>query len=151
MQILKPEWFKFDPAKFLSDARVDAMTTLELGACMRLLCRQWLDESLPDDLHLLARLCRLDAETMAQAWVTLEPFFPPIAGGKRANRFMFQQRATVIAELERRSSEGARAARKRWDDVQKVASQQDGSPMQHPMPDPLGHPMQEQRRAEQIR
>jgi hypothetical protein len=43
MAIQKPDWFKMDAAKFLSDAQVDAMTTLELGACLRLLCRQWLD------------------------------------------------------------------------------------------------------------
>ena len=31
MSIQKPEWFKVDAAKFLSDARVDAMSTVELG------------------------------------------------------------------------------------------------------------------------
>ena len=48
MSIQKPEWFKVDAAKFLSDARVDAMSTQELGACFRLLCRQWLDGAIPD-------------------------------------------------------------------------------------------------------
>ena len=76
MAIQKPEWFKMDPAKFLSDALVDAMTTLELGACTRLLCRQWIDGFIPDDPHLLARLCRLDAVAMGEAWVTLSDFFP---------------------------------------------------------------------------
>ena len=113
MSIQKPEWFKLDPAKFLSDHRVDAMTTLELGACFRLLCRQWLDGSIPDDSRLLARLCRLDGATMKEAWVSLEPFFPMIEPGKRANRFMFVEREKVDAELRRRSDEGTRAANKR--------------------------------------
>jgi hypothetical protein len=49
MAIQKPEWFKMDPAKFFSDAQVDAMSTLELGACFRLLGRQWIDGHIPDD------------------------------------------------------------------------------------------------------
>ena len=86
MAIQKPEWFKMDPAKFLSDVQVDGMSTAELGACFRLLCRQWLDGHIPDDLHLLARLCRLDATGMDEAWVTLSQFFPVVEPGKRANR-----------------------------------------------------------------
>ena len=64
MAIQKPEWFKMNPAKFFSDAQVDVMSTLELGACFRLLSRQWIDGHVPDDLRLLARLCRLDDVSM---------------------------------------------------------------------------------------
>src|SRR5438132_10691581 len=96
----KPSWFRMDPAAFLCDARVDAMSTIELGACFRLLCRQWLDGSIPDDVLLLARLCRLDDAAMAEAWQTLCHFFPVIELGKRANRFMWIQREKVIADLE---------------------------------------------------
>jgi len=78
MAIQKPEWFKMDPAKFLSDVQVDGMSTVELVACFRLLCRQWLDGYIPDDLHLLARLRRLDAAGMDEAWVTLCHFFPVV-------------------------------------------------------------------------
>jgi uncharacterized protein YdaU (DUF1376 family) len=144
MAIQKPEWFKVDPAKFLSDAQVDAMSTLELGACFRLLCRQWLDGYIPDDPRLLARLCRLDAAAMEEAWVTLEPFFPQVEPGKRANRFMFIEREKVGAELERRSDEGTRAANKRWDEVRKSRN---AIPNGSPMPEP----MQEQSRPEQSR
>jgi len=121
MAIQKPEWFKVDPAKFLSDAQVDVMSTLELGACLRLLCRQWLDGYIPDDLRLLARLCRLDATAMDEAWVTLEPFFPAIEPGKRANRYMW-------IEHVRRESFGM----KRKDS------------MPHPLPHPMGYPCQTQ-------
>jgi uncharacterized protein YdaU (DUF1376 family) len=115
--IQKPEWFKIDAAKFLSDTLVDAMSPQELGACIRLLCRQWIDGFVPDDMQLLARLCRLDGEAMAEAWVILSNFFPAMEPGKRANRFMWIERERVIADLERKSSEGTRAARKRWDNV----------------------------------
>jgi uncharacterized protein YdaU (DUF1376 family) len=145
MAIQKPEWFKLDAAKFLSDAQVDAMSTLELGACLRLLCRQWLDGHIPDDPRLLARLCRLDAAGMDEAWVTLEPFFPMIEPGKRANRYMWIEREKVITALERKSDEGTRAARKRWDEVRK--SPADATPNGSPIPDP----MQDQTRPEQTR
>ncbi|HXJ88888.1 MAG TPA: DUF1376 domain-containing protein [Candidatus Binatia bacterium] len=121
-RLQKPEWFRLDPAKFLSDSLVDAMTTEELGAALRLLCRQWLDGFIPDDLSLLARLCRLDDERMRTAWKTLSSFFPVIAEGKRANRFMFVERASVVAELERRTDQATKAARKRWEETQSDAT-----------------------------
>jgi uncharacterized protein YdaU (DUF1376 family) len=144
MAIQKPEWFKVDPAKFLSDAQVDVMSTLELGACFRLLCRQWIDGSIPDDQRLLARLCRLDASSMSEAWVTLGSFFPVVEPGKRANRFMWIEREKVVAALERKSDEGTRAARKRWDEVRNKVN---ATPIGLPMPDP----MQDQTRPEQTR
>jgi len=144
MAIQKPEWFKIDATKFLADAQVDAMSTVELGACFRLLCRQWIDGSIPDDLHLLGRLCRLDATSMGEAWITLSPFFPVLESGKRANRFMWIEREKIVAALERKSDEGTRAARKRWNEVRKRL---DATPIGSPMPDP----MQDQTRPEQTR
>jgi uncharacterized protein YdaU (DUF1376 family) len=144
MAIQKPEWFNMDPAKFLCDSQVDVMSTLELGACIRLLCRQWIDGFIPDDQHLLARLCRLDDAAMGEAWVTLSNFFPRGEAGKRANRFMWIEREKIVADLEKRSDEGTKAARKRWDVGKK---RRDAAPNGLPIPDP----MQDQTRAEQSR
>ena len=91
----KPDWFKLYPSRFLQDGIIDQMTTEELGCCVRLMCRQWLDGSIPDDLDRLARICRLDRSGMGQAWVTLCQFFPPLSEGTRANRFMFIERELV--------------------------------------------------------
>jgi uncharacterized protein YdaU (DUF1376 family) len=159
MAIQKPEWFKLDAAKFLADAQVDAMSTLELGACFRLLCRQWIDGSIPDDLGLLARLCRLEAEAMTRAWVTLGPFFPTIERGKRANRFMWMEREKVVTELLRKSDAGTRAARIRWDDARnRLDAGYDAGGIGHPMrsdatPNASGMPnaMQDQSRPDQSR
>lgn len=148
MALQKPEWFRMDPAKFLSDGQVDAMSTLELGACLRLLCRQWLDGFIPDDLRVLGRLCRLDASGMREAWTTLQTFFPVVEPGKRANRFMWIEREKVVADLEKRSDEGTRAARKRWDARNGTPN---GSPIAEPNRLPMPQPMQEQSRAEQTR
>jgi uncharacterized protein YdaU (DUF1376 family) len=144
MALQKPEWFKMDAAKFLCDAQVDAMTTLELGACLRLLCRQWIDGYIPDDQHLLTRLCRLDAAAMEEAWGALSRFFPVVEVGKRANRFMWIERQKIVADLEKRSDEGTKAARKRWDDVR---GKRDAAPNGSPIP----HPIQDQSRPEQTR
>jgi uncharacterized protein YdaU (DUF1376 family) len=145
MGIQKPEWFPMDPAKFLSDSLVDSMTTIELGAAFRLLCRQWIDGSLPDDLHLLARLSRLDDAAMSEAWIVLQKFFPAMDPGRRANRYMFIRRETVLAELERRSDEFTRLARKRWDAVRNA----NGNAAR--IPDAMPVAMQDQSRAKQTR
>jgi uncharacterized protein YdaU (DUF1376 family) len=148
MAIQKPEWFKMDPAKFFSDAQVDAMSTLELGACFRLLGRQWIDGHIPDNLRLLARLCRLDDASMAEAWMTLCLFFPVVETGKRANRFMWMEREKVVADLERRSDEGTRAANKRWNEARKKCG---ATPIAEPNGSPIPEPMQDQTRADQTR
>ena len=132
----KPDWFKLYPSRFLQDGIIDQMTTEELGCCVRLMCRQWLDGSIPDDLDRLARICRLDRSGMGQAWVTLCQFFPPLSEGTRANRFMFIERELVSRKMEDKSRKGLEAATKRWDEVRK---NKDGSPM----PNPLGNPMQD--------
>jgi uncharacterized protein YdaU (DUF1376 family) len=151
MAIQKPDWFKMDPAKFLCDAQVDVMSTLELGACLRLLCRQWIDGCIPDDQRVLARLCRLDAAAMGEAWVTLSNFFPIVEAGKRANRFMWIEREKVIADLERKSDEGTRAARKRWASKRSERIAPDATPNAGPNGSPMPDPMQDQTRAEQTR
>lgn len=137
MAIEKPEWFRMDPAKFLQDREVDEMTTLELGACFRLLCRQWIDGYVPDDQRALARLCRLDIEVMGQVWVALSPFFPEIETGKRANRYMWIERERVMAELQRKSDEGLKWARKRWQGHKKANGSTDGSPTGTLIADPM--------------
>jgi len=152
MAIQKPEWFRMDPAKFLSDAQVDAMSTVELGACFRLLCRQWIDGHIPDDQRALGRLCRLDVAAMGGVWETLSQFFPIVEPGKRANRFMWVERERVIADLERKSDDGTRAARKRWAEKKAVNAKPMPRPMGHedqPNGSPMPNPMQDQTRPEQ--
>jgi uncharacterized protein YdaU (DUF1376 family) len=161
--IQKPTWFRMDPAQFFSDAQVDAMSTLELGACFRLLGRQWIDGYIPDDLRVLGRLCRLDDSGMREAWDTLSAFFPVVEAGKRANRFMWIERAKVVADLERKSDEGTRYARKRWIEARKrnaspnatPNAEGNGSPIAPltatPNGSPIPEPMQEKIRVDQIR
>jgi len=144
----KPPWFRIDAAQFLSDTLVDAMSTVELGACFRLLLRQWMDGYIPDDPTLLARLCRLDEAATVEAWVILSRFFPVVESGKRANRFMWIEREKVSADLERRSDEGTRAARKRWDEVK---NKRNAVPIAGANGSPMPMPLQEESREEKKR
>jgi uncharacterized protein YdaU (DUF1376 family) len=110
----KPDWFKMNPAQFLADATVDAMTTEELGAAFRLLCRQWIDGWIPDDVLILGRLCRLDDKAMAKAWPMVQRLFPVIEDGRRANRFMWEERELVISAMKKRQDDGREAVKRRW-------------------------------------
>ena len=109
-----PYWFKIDPAKFLSDSLISAMNAVEFGATWRLLLHQWNDGYITDNLAILARLCRLTLPEMEAAWPMVSEFFPEIEPGKRANRFMYSERAVLVAEFERKKAAGREAIAKRW-------------------------------------
>jgi uncharacterized protein YdaU (DUF1376 family) len=117
----KPDWFKMSPAQFLQDGIIDAMSTLELGATFRLLCRQWIDGDLVDDKGMLARQARLTEEEMERAWPVLSQFFRSLDNGRRANRFMWVERQAVAAKCESKSDTFRALARKRWDNARKPA------------------------------
>lgn len=89
---------------------------------------------------------------MGEAWVTLSGFFPVVEPGKRANRFMFIERARVIADLERKSDDGTKAARRRWDEARKKRNAEPtGSPSAYPNGSGIPEPMQDQSTADQSR
>ena len=52
---------------------------------------------------------------MRDAWDVLAGRFPEVEPGKRANRYMSVERERVIKEMERKSIDANKAARKRWD------------------------------------
>ena len=61
----KPPGFLFYVDDFVSDGKVEAMTTEEVGAYILLLCKAWREEppgSIPDDDRILARWARMDSE-----------------------------------------------------------------------------------------
>ena len=111
---MKPFWFPIEPAAFLSDSLVDQMTPLELGACFRLLCRQWIDGDLPDDPEQLRRLARLSNVEMDKAWEVIQRFFPESGEGKRANRYANKRRKDVEVTLSKRHDAAIKANEKRW-------------------------------------
>jgi len=136
----KPFYFTINPSEFLADRLVDSMTATELGAVIRLLCRQWIDGDLPDDKEFLQRLSRLNTDDFNSSWRSIDLFFPVIGNGKRVNRYMAQEREKIVDSMRLKSSKGLKASAKRWgnstpNNVFDVEI--DGSPM----PDPMGNPM----------
>jgi len=111
----KPPWFKMNPSQFLQDSLIDSLSTLELGIVFRLLCRQWIDGSIPADTDMLSRMCRVPKETIEMSWSIISQIFPEIETGKRANRFMWHERELVMVAHQKRSDAGRDAIRRRWD------------------------------------
>lgn len=110
----KPDWFKLHPAAFLQDSVIDAMSSEELGATIRLLCRQWMDGHIPDDTNLLGRLCRMNREAIEAYRPMMELFFPLVGEGQRANRYMWVERETVTAAMQKKRDDGRDAVNRRW-------------------------------------
>ena len=111
---MKLDWFKMYPTLFLQDGIVDAMSTLELGATMRLLFRQWIDGDLKDDKALLARQARISEEEMESFWPRFCAFFPTFGEGRRANCFLQTYRQEAITKIEALRESGRAAAKRRW-------------------------------------
>jgi len=60
--------FQFYPRDYLSDIRVATMTNAERGMYITLLCVCWLEQSLPADPALLARLVACRQDRFSHAW-----------------------------------------------------------------------------------
>ncbi len=72
--------FQFYPKDFLTDTNVVAMTLQECGAYIRLLCLCWLERSLPVEMAMLARLCRVSPACFTKLWPALAPCFREVDG-----------------------------------------------------------------------
>jgi len=74
----RPHFFAFYPGDFAGDFNVEAMTTLQVGAYILLLCKAWQADppaSLPNDDAVLARFARLSPGDWAAAKAgVLAPF-----------------------------------------------------------------------------
>lgn len=84
--------FQFYPKDFLSDEKQAAMTPAEAGIYIRLLCRCWLEGSLPNDQGKLARLVGVSAFQMRQMWPALAPCFQEGDGGRLVQRRLEKER-----------------------------------------------------------
>ena len=109
-----PPAFQFYPGDFLRDQKVMLMSLEELGAYIKLLCSNWLEGSIPDDINKLARLCSITPGEMEQIWTSLKPCFKP--KGKRYPGMLINSRL----ETERKKQRAFRKkqsenANKRWD------------------------------------
>jgi uncharacterized protein YdaU (DUF1376 family) len=72
-----PDWFSFYPYEFIEDENVVAMTMEERGIYITLLCRQWVNGSIPADIPSLARMLNRTPAEMETLWAAIAPCFPP--------------------------------------------------------------------------
>lgn len=115
---MKPPAFQFYPKDYMSDEHVQLMSLAQEGTYLRLLCHQWLEGSVPDDVGALARLCRVSRGVMVKLWPGVHECFPALEGqaGRLANPRMERDRQRLTAFKEERSLAGKRGAESRWKD-----------------------------------
>lgn len=112
----KPPAFQFYPADWLADANIAAMEPAEEGCYIRLLCFDWREDGLPDDMDVLARYCRIDPITFQTYWARLSPCFVahPKKDGHVTNKRLQLERKEQRRRRRAMSQGGKRGARKRW-------------------------------------
>lgn len=118
----KPPYFPFYPNDFAADGKVEAMSTMEVGAYILLLCKAWMEEppgSLPADDQVLARWARMDSDRWAEAKRAVLSAFTAGDDGR-----LYQKRMVLEFQKFRSISKARRSAAKAsW---QKRRSGKDG-------------------------
>jgi hypothetical protein len=131
-------WFKFMSRDWLTDESVMTMPCIARGAYIQLLCCQWENESLPDEMVSLAMLARIHNRECAaydhlragetnvhgdgwmpqnllfeeEIWPYLEDRFPVCKDGRRRNPKLEQQRKQQIDDRQMLSQRGKKGGRK---------------------------------------
>ncbi len=106
--------FQFYPGDFLSDPKVQAMTTEEVGAYCLLLFQAWIDNGLPNDLVQIARRARLSASKFARVWPIVKHCWIESENGRLVNPRMERERAFQALNRDRLRSMAEKAASARW-------------------------------------
>ena len=106
--------FRFYPGDFLNDAFVRAMPANARGVYITLLCVEWIEGHLPDDLDQLARLAAVSRAEFRKVWPFVEPCFERRAGGGLYQKRLEAERQKQAAYRERMSARGALGAERRW-------------------------------------
>lgn len=103
------------PPAFQLYARDWAMGTAHLtleaqGGYLRLLCHQWADGPLPDDVVTLQRLLNVSRAAFARLWPQIEPHFPA-SDGRRINPRLERERVKQEQYRLKQSLHGAKGGR----------------------------------------
>lgn len=113
----RPPFFAFYPAVFTSDIHVEAMTTLQVGAYLLLLCKAWQADppaSLPNDDQILARFARVTPEVWAEAKAGVLVPFRLGTDGRLHSKRLRQEYDIALAKIRERSESGRKGAISRW-------------------------------------
>lgn len=116
-------FFPLYAADFLSSETVVLMDNEGVGVYVKLLCRQWIEGSLPDDTAALARLTGEPEESFARTWEFLESRFPAGDDGRLRNPRLADERDKAESIHSRKSQGGKtrKAQRKQDSAVDSIA------------------------------
>ena len=106
--------FQFYPRDYVSDERVIAMTLEERGAYIQLLCHQWLEQTIPENEKVCAKLCGVSTRVFRRLWPALAPCFEDIGDGRLQNVKLEAQRKQDDEWREGQATHGRKGAEKRW-------------------------------------
>lgn len=114
MSKTKPPAFQFYVRDYMTDETVMMMDLAQEGAYIRLLCHQWLEGSIPNDIAALARLCRVSSTKMKKIWQKVSPCFTDSGNGRLVNSKLDEQRQDIEGWRKKQSDAGRSGAQKRW-------------------------------------
>ncbi len=97
----KAPWFPVYPADWLTDQRIEIITNEGLGAYLRLLCYEWINDGLPDNPEDLAILSQAH-ERWPEIAEQVLPFFSKRKTGELYHKGLEEVRLKRAARRARR-------------------------------------------------
>lgn len=112
---LKSPAFQFYPKDYLSDENQASMSLQETGAYIRLICRCWLEGSIPDDIVRVARLVGETSQQMKKCWPVVRRCFRehPTEPGRLIHARLERERQKQLQHRRLQSEKGRASAAKR--------------------------------------
>lgn len=113
----RPPYFAFYPNDFAGDINVEAMSTLQVGAYMLLLCKAWQADppaSLPNDDSQLARFARVEAGVWAEIKSGVMGAFRFGSDGRWHSKRLRLEYDKALQLIKRRKLAGKSGAEARW-------------------------------------
>jgi uncharacterized protein YdaU (DUF1376 family) len=116
--------FQFYPDDFVSDGKVEAMTTEEVGAYMLLLCKAWREKpaaTVPNDDRVLARWARLTPDRWTECKVAVMAPWKLLKGDLRYQQPRMKREYDKMLDRRRQAHDSATAAANaRWEREKKM-------------------------------
>lgn len=106
---MKSPAFQFYPSDFLGSAAVARMSHAEIGVYLLLLCYDWNEGGIPEDVGQLARMVKLSPKQFARVWEAIGSCFP-VRDGRRYNPRLDQERAKQEEWRAKSAAGGQRSA-----------------------------------------
>jgi uncharacterized protein YdaU (DUF1376 family) len=130
MSDAKPPAFRFYPADFVMGTAT--MTGAQIGSYVLMLCHQWDNGHVPDDLKLICRIGKCPASV---GMSILESKFPKWEDGLRRNERLERERDKALVFSKSQSNKGSAGAKKRWENNGPCHPPAIAQPMPVPIPE----------------